>query len=104
MRAIALALLVVAAGCTHVQYGGNVNGARVQVNTGTALGAVLLGGMLTAAAVEDFREPAMYPSISYPSLSGWVWTPPPPAMSPDRPIAEQDCTKPIELAGNLRCK
>jgi hypothetical protein len=55
MRAIALALLMLCTGCTHVQYGGNVNGAGVEVNAGNALGAVLLGGMLTAAAVEDFR-------------------------------------------------
>jgi hypothetical protein len=104
MRAIALVLVVLCAACTHVHYGSSMNGASVHVNGGNALGAVLLGGMLTAAAVEDFREPAMYPSISYPSLSEWVWTAPPPAMSLDRSIAEQDCTKPIELTGNLRCK
>jgi len=104
MRAIGLALLVLATGCTHVHYRSNMNGGSVHVNGGNALGAVLLGGMLTAAAVEDFREPAMYPSVSYPSLSEWVWTPPPPAMSPDRSVAEQDCTRPIELSGNLRCK
>ena len=57
MRAIAFALSALTAGCTPVQYGGNVNGATVHVNSGNALGAVLLGGMLTAAAVEDFREP-----------------------------------------------
>jgi hypothetical protein len=88
MRAIGLALLVLATGCTHLHYGSSMNGATVHVNGGNALGAVLVGGMLTAAAVEDFREPAMYPSLSYPSLSEWVWTPPPPAMSSDRPIAE----------------
>ena len=104
MRALALALLVFFSGCTHVQYGGNVNGARVQVSTGNALGAVLIGGMLTAAAVEDFREPAMYGTLSYPVLSDWRWSAPPPPMSPDRGVAEQDCTKPIDLTGNLRCK
>jgi hypothetical protein len=104
MRAIALVLLPLCAACTHVHYGSSMNGATVHVDGGNALGAALLGGMLTAAAVEDYREPAMYPSVSYPSLSEWVWTPPPPAMSSDRPIAEQDCTKPIELTGNLRCK
>jgi hypothetical protein len=59
------------------------------VNSANVLGAVLLGGMLTAAAVEDGRGPAMQ-SI--------------PEMSPDRAVAEQDCTKPIELTGNLRCR
>jgi hypothetical protein len=104
MRAMAFALVALTVGCTHVQYGGNVNGATVHVNTGNALGVVLLGGMLTAAAAEDFREPQMYPALSNPSLADWIWSPPPPAMSPDRPVAQQDCTKPIELTGNLRCK
>ena len=90
MRAIAFALAALSASCTHLQYGGNVNGANVHVNSGNVLGAVLVGGMLSAAAVEDFREP--------------TWSPGPAAMSPDRPVAEQDCTKPIELTGNLRCK
>ena len=89
MRASALVLLMMCA-CSHVQYGGNVNGASVDVNTANVLGAVLLGGMLSAAAVEDFREPS--------------WTLQRAAMSPDRPVVEQDCTKPIELTGNLRCK
>ncbi|HZM37236.1 MAG TPA: hypothetical protein VFC18_22450 [Burkholderiales bacterium] len=30
---------------------------------------------------------------------------PPPELAPDRVVAEQDCTRPIdETAGNLRCK
>ena len=93
MRHIAIALALLT-GCTHVQYGGSVNGASVQVNGGNALGAILLGGMLTAVAVEDLRGPAM----------GWSASAPPPAMSQDRSVAEQDCTKPIELTGNLRCR
>src|SRR5919198_6626396 len=97
MRAIALAILCV--GCTHVHYGADVNSARVQVNTSNALGAVLLGAMLTAAAVEDVREPT-----TYANFSDWIWSQPAPAMSPDRAVAEQDCTKPIELTDNLRCK
>ena len=99
MRAIALALLMLCTGCTHVQYGGNVNGGGVQVNTGNALGAVLLGGMLTAAAVEDFREPP-----AYSSLSEWIWSRPTPPLAADRAVAEQDCTKPVALTDNLRCR
>jgi hypothetical protein len=99
MRAIALAVFILCVGCTHVHYGADVNGARVQVNTSNALGAVLLGAMLTAAAVEDVREPT-----TYASFADWIWSQPAPAMSPDRAVAEQDCTKPIELTGNLRCK
>src|SRR5919198_2988764 len=99
MRAIVLPVLMLCAGCTHVRYGADMNGARVQVNTGNALGALLLGAMLTAAAVEDVREPT-----TYASFSDWIWSQPAPAMSPDRAVAEQDCTKPIELTDNLRCK
>ena len=97
MRAIALAVLCV--GCTHVHYGADVNGARVQVNTGNALGALLLGAMLTAAAVEDVREPT-----TYASFSDWIWSQPVPPLAVDRAVSEQDCTKPIELTGNLRCR
>ncbi len=93
-------LLILCAACTHVQYGSSVNGASVQVNSGNALGVVLLGGMLTAAAVEDLREPP----TRYPSLADWIWSRPAPAMNPERQIIEQDCTKPIELTGNLRCQ
>lgn len=89
MRHIALAFALLTGGCTHVHYGGSVNGASVQVNGGNVLGVVLLGGMLTAAAVEDFRGPAADSTLE---------------MSPDRAVAEQDCTKPIELTGNLRCR
>jgi hypothetical protein len=95
MRAIAFVLLL-CAGCTHVHYGSSLNGASVRVKGGNALGVVLLGGMLTAGAVQDFREAPM--------LADWIWSAPAPAMSPDRAVAEQDCTKPIELTGNLRCK
>ena len=94
MRAIVLVLLTLCGACTHVHYGSSINGASVQVNGGNLLGAVLLGGMLTAAAVEDVRGPAM----------DWSSSAPPPAMTPDRAVAEQDCTKPIELTSNLRCR
>jgi hypothetical protein len=104
MRAIALALLVLTAGCTHVQYGSSTNGARVQVNGGNALGVVLVGAALAAGAVEDFREPPMYPTIAYPSLADWIWSPPPPPLAPDRAVSEQDCTKPVALTDNLRCR
>ena len=99
MRAIALALLTVCAACTHARYGADMNGARVQVNSSSALGAVLLGAMLTAAVVEDVREPT-----TYASFADWIWSQPAPAMSPDRAVTEQDCTKPIELTDNLRCR
>ncbi|HZD20636.1 MAG TPA: hypothetical protein VE325_08190 [Burkholderiales bacterium] len=100
MRTVVLALLTLCTGCTHLQYGGKVNGAGVQVNAGNALGAVLLGGMLTAAAVEGFRDSQPI----YPAFSDWIGSRPAPAMSADRSIAEQDCTKPVALTDNLRCR
>jgi hypothetical protein len=93
-------LLILCAACTHVQYRPNVNGAGVQVTGGNALGVVLLGGMLATVAAEDFREP----QPSYPTFSDWFWNRLAPVMNPQRQISEQDCTKPIELSGNLRCR
>jgi hypothetical protein len=39
-----------------------------------------------------------------PGLSDWSWSRPAPEMRPDRVVQEEDCTKPIELSGNLRCR
>ena len=64
------------------------------------MGVVLLGGMLATAAVEDLREP----QPTSPSVANWIWSRPVPTMNPERQISEQDCTKPIELSGNLRCR
>jgi hypothetical protein len=106
MRATALALVVVCAGCTHTQVGVNssagprsavVSGA--QVNGSGAIAALAVAGLVAAAAVEDSREARMSPG-----LSDWLWSRPAPQMRPDRAIQEEDCTKPIELSGNLRCR
>jgi hypothetical protein len=56
--------------------------------------------MLATAGVEDSREP----QPTSPTLADWIGSAPAPAMSADRPVAEQDCTKPVALTGNLRCK
>jgi hypothetical protein len=70
------------------------------VNGGNALGVVLLGGMLATAVVEDLREP----QPSSVTFSDWFWNRPAPVMNPQRQISEQDCTRPVELSGNLRCR
>lgn len=114
MRAIVLAALIVCAGCTYVQLNASSNtapssgavvsstGASVQLSGNGTLAAVILAGMLVSGALEDVREPRAYPTLS--SFSEWIWGRPPPPLAPDRAVNEQDCTKPVEAGGNLRCK
>ena len=97
MRALVMLVLLLASACTHVQIGGTsnvsaapANAAGLQVQGGGVLTAVVLAGMLAAAATQDLREPmGMRPRSE---------------MKPDRIVVEQDCTKPIELTENLRCR
>jgi hypothetical protein len=94
MRAIALLLLATA--CSHVQVNANTGAAAgtvvgsgsasVQMQGGGTLAAVILAGLLVAAA-----SSADDPSKPLP-------------MDPNRSVNEQDCTKPIQLTDNLRCK
>jgi hypothetical protein len=108
MRAIALLALLTA--CSHVQLnantgapGGTVAGtssASVQVQGSGTLAAVILAGMLLAAASADDPQPRPFPSLSV--LRDWMGAPPP--MDPNRSVNEQDCTKPVQLTDNLRCK
>ena len=100
MRAIAFVFPLLCVGCAHVHYGSSVNGASVQVNGANALGVVLFGGMLATAATEDFRQP----QPGYRTLSDWFWNRPAPPLAPDRAVSAQDCMKPVEVSGNLRCQ
>jgi hypothetical protein len=93
MRPLALCLMLLVFGaCSHVQIDARSDsrppvstaGAAVHLHGGS-LAALLLAGMLIAGAAEDIRNPS-------------------PVMQPDRAISEQDCTKPIELGDNLRCR
>ena len=75
-------------------------GLQVESNTLTAL---VLTGMFFAAALEGARDPRPFPSMSV--FSDWMRSTPPPPLAPDRPVNEQDCSKPIvETGGNLRCR
>jgi hypothetical protein len=47
--------------------------------------ALLVGGLFIAVAADDAREPR-------------------PELDPSRPVSEQDCTRPIALGGNLKCR
>lgn len=95
MRLIALALLVCSASCTHVQINAGTGApvasgtsitstsAGLQASGAGALAAVLIGATLASDGSQD---------------------PPAAPLALDREITEQDCTKPIELGANLRCK
>src|SRR5512138_2987622 len=98
MRVVAFGLLLLSIeGCAHVQVGATSTGsagtvasssaATMQVHAGGPLAVVILGGMIAAAA-DDGQNAGPYP----------------PPMDPNRAVNEQDCTKPIELTENLRCK
>ena len=108
MRRLVVILLLMLSACIHVQIGGtsgtppamSANG--VQVQASGALTAVVLAGMLAAAATQDLRDPQPAPSRGL--FDNWMGTRPRAEMKPDRAIAEQDCTKPIELSENLRCR
>jgi hypothetical protein len=98
MRAvIVLVIPLLASACTHVQIGATSNAsaasttaAGLQVQGGGALTVVLVAATLVAGTTQD--------------LSDWMGTRPRSEMKPDRVIVEQDCTKPIELTENLRCR
>jgi hypothetical protein len=110
MRARVFFLLLLSAGCTHVQINsGNPAsstvpntsaGLQVQANGGVA--AVVVVGAIVATGLQDSTEPS--PFVRYSSFSDWLWPARAPELSPDRTVSEQDCTKPIQLSGNLRCR
>jgi hypothetical protein len=107
MRWIALLLL---AGCSHVSINassdttsGGAASARAGLHVESrSLAALVVAGMFIAAAVEDAREPRPFPSFS--ALSDWFRGTPKVELDPQRRVSEQDCTRPVELAGNLNCR
>jgi hypothetical protein len=68
----------------------------------SAVAAVVITGMFMAAAIDDAREQRPFPSFSV--LSDWFRGTPAPQLDPERRVSEQDCSKPIELSGNLKCR
>ena len=110
MKASALCLILLVLGaCSHVQIDARSDsgppaassGASMHVHGGS-LAALVLAGMLIAGAAEDIGNPQPFPSLSI--FFDWMNPRPAPAMQPDRTVSEQDCTKPIELGDNLRCR
>ena len=98
-------LLLLLAGCAHTTMD-----ARSQTSSATvgvqvesrSLAAVVIAGMFIAAAAEEARDPRPFPSFS--ALADWFRGTPKSELDPQRPVQEQDCSKPVELSGNLRCR
>jgi len=109
-RALVICTFLLLGACSHVQLAARSDsgapvssgGASVQVQASNTLAALVLAGMLIAGAAEDARNPQPFPSLSV--FSDWMTPRPAPAMQPDRVISEQDCTRPIALGDNLRCR
>ena len=103
MRVAVLLLLVLTAACSHTRldYSGTAaTGSASSNSAGLAVPSrpfslVVLGTLLIATVVDGGPRAA--------SFSDWGWRSAP-EMNPDRAISEQDCTKPIELSENLRCR
>ena len=109
---LVVVLLMMLSGCTHTQISAtsgappaatgtavSSSAAGLQVQGGGPLAAVLFAGFLAAAATQDLREPRPFRPFY-----DWMGTRTAPEMKPDRAVSEQDCTKPIELSENLRCR
>jgi len=115
---VALVAALLLAGCSHAtidasshtSVGSAVPATGTSVTSGSvgvhvhshSLAAVAIAGMFIAAAIDHSREPREFPSFS--SFADWFRGTPAPQLAADRPIAEQDCTRPIELTGNLKCR
>jgi hypothetical protein len=108
MKAVATFFVVLLVGCAHtdlsVNNGSSVrtSSAALQVNASGGVAVAIVAAGVAAATVSDLRDPQPMPR--YQSFSDWLWGRPAPAMDPERTVAEQDCTKPIETSGNLRCR
>ena len=115
---VAVLIAVLAAGCTYTRVDANSNSSsRVnsvppgtsstsgQVSThlqGGPAAAALIAIILLGGAIEYSREDHPMPS---PGTLIPLNVAPTPELAPERRIAEQDCTRPIDLAaGNLRCR
>ena len=58
--------------------------------------------MFIAAAAEEARDPRPFPNFA--SFADWFRGTPRAELDPARPVSEQDCTRPVELGANLRCR
>jgi hypothetical protein len=108
-------LVLLLAGCSHVSIDASSNTSSGSVTSAQAglhvesrsLAALVVAGMFLAAAVEDAREPRPASSSYFPSFStfsDWFRGAPRAELDPERRVSEQDCSRPVELSGNLKCR
>jgi hypothetical protein len=92
VRLIVLTLLGCIAACAHVQINA---GSGASVTSRTSITSSSAGLRATGAG-----------AVAAVLIGGTLASDSPPAspLAPDREVAEQDCTKPIELGANLHCK
>ena len=111
LRGMRWLLVLLLAGCSHASINASGSSPSGTVGTGgqasvrvesRSLAALVIAGTFIAAAAEDLRDPRPFPSFS--SLADWFRIPPAPELDPTRRVSEQDCTQPIELGGNLKCR
>ena len=87
------------AGCSHATIDAKSNHVHLESRS---LAAVVIAGMFIAAAAEEAREPRPFPSFD--EFADGFRAPPRAELDPTRPVNEQDCTRPVELGANLRCR
>ncbi|HKU46748.1 MAG TPA: hypothetical protein VJQ58_07675 [Burkholderiales bacterium] len=102
MRALLIVILL--AGCSHSAV--VVTNARPvapssTVSASAAFAAALLITTAAVAITQEASNPQPMPSSAF--FRDWTSQPVPP-MAQEREIREQDCTQPLYLSGNLRCR
>jgi hypothetical protein len=99
-------LVLLLAGCSHVRVDSTSNtagGVHANVHVHSrSLAALVIAGLFLASASEEMRDPRPFPSFS--ALSDWFWGEPRAELDPTRSVSEQDCSRPVALDGNLRCR
>jgi hypothetical protein len=89
--------------CSHVHIDSNTTSTHAGLHVESrSLAAAIIAGMFIAAAVEDARDPRPFPSFS--TFSDWLSGTPHAELDPARSVHEQDCSRPVELSGNLKCR
>ena len=112
--AAALALAALLLGCSHARVGVNAGttvsgggssvtssrtGLHVQASNGAALAIVIIA-LIAGASDAERDRPLPDPRSLLPEN-----TAPVPALAPQRPVSEQDCSRPLtDFTGNLKCR